>query len=95
MAVLRVWPAERGGATDDPLFPGPRNQPLTRSAVRHLVTKYVHAARDTCASLAAKKVSPHVLRHTAAMRLLEAGVDTTIIALWLGHEDPRTTMIWG
>ena len=73
--------------------PGPRGAALSRDAVRHLVAKYAVAA-TSCPSLAAKHVSPHVLRHTAAMRLLESGVDTAVIALWLGHESPRTTQIY-
>ena len=93
IAVLRVWLREHGGASADPLFPGPRGAALSRDAVRHLVTKYAVAA-TACPSLAAKHVSPHVLRHTAAMRLLESGVDTALIALWLGHESPRTTQIY-
>lgn len=93
-AVVRVWLAERGGAPDDPVFPGPRGEPLGRDAVRHLVAKHAAAATTGCPSLTAKKVTPHVLRHTAAMRLLESGTDTGIIALWLGHESPQTTQIY-
>ncbi len=59
-----------------------------------LVAKHVKAAAGTCPSLAAKQVTPHVLRHTAAMRLLHAGVDTSVIALWLGHENVETTQIY-
>lgn len=94
VAVLRVWLTERGGAPPDPIFPGPRGAPLTRDAVRHLITKHTLTAASTCPSLAAKRVTAHVLRHTAAMRLLESGTDTAVIALWLGHESPRTTQIY-
>lgn len=94
IAVLRVWLAERGGAPPDPIFPGPQGAALTRDAVRHLITKHTATAAAACPSLAAKRVSPHVLRHTAAMRLLESGTDTAVIALWLGHESPRTTQIY-
>lgn len=94
VAVLRVWLTERGGAPPEAVFPGPRGTPLTRDAVRHLITKHTAAAAGACPSLAAKRVSPHVLRHTAAMRLLESGTDTAVIALWLGHESPRTTQIY-
>ena len=91
---MRVWLAERGGGPLDPVFPGPRGAALTRDAVRHLITRHSAKAAGACASLAAKRVSPHVLRHTAAMRLLESGTDTAVTALWLGHESPRTTQIY-
>jgi len=92
--VLRTWIEERHGGPDDPVFPGPRGATLSRDAVRHALNRYVAIARTTCPSLATKRVGPHTLRHTAAMRLLEAGVDTSVIALWLGHESPRTTQIY-
>jgi integrase/recombinase XerD len=79
---------------DDPVFPGPRDRPLTRDAVHDLVTKHAATATATCTTLAAKRVTPHVLRHTAAMRLLESGTDHMVIALWLGHENPQTTQIY-
>ena len=59
-----------------------------------LVSKHAETAAGRCPSLATKDVSPHVLRHTAAMRLLHAGVDTAVIALWLGHESVETTQIY-
>jgi integrase/recombinase XerD len=89
-AVLRTWIAERGPDPASPLFPGPRGGPLTRSAVEHLLTR--HAARVP--ELKPKTITPHVLRHTAAMRLLHAGVDLSVIALWLGHESTQTTRIY-
>lgn len=92
--VLRVWIDERRGAPDDPVFPGPRGTPLSRDAIRHALNRYVATAGATCPSLTSKRVGPHTLRHTAAMRLLEAGVDTSVIALWLGHESSRTTQIY-
>jgi len=67
---------------------------LSADAVQHLVGKYVAMARKTCPSLADKRVSPHVLRHTTAMELLQSGVDRTLIALWLGHESVETTQIY-
>ncbi|HUY08435.1 MAG TPA: tyrosine-type recombinase/integrase [Candidatus Dormibacteraeota bacterium] len=90
-AVLRVWLDERGGNPNDPLFPGPKDGRLSRDAVRRLVERHVVTAAVACPSLAAKHVSPHVLRHSCAMNLLRHGVDTATIALWLGHEDVRTT----
>lgn len=94
VAVLGVWLAESGGGPDAPVFPGPRGGPLTRDAVHDLVTKHAVTARASCPTLAAKNVTPHVLRHTAAMRLLECGTDHVVIALWLGHESPQTTQIY-
>lgn len=91
VAVLRVYLAERGGGPDDPVFPGPRGVALSRDAVRRLVDRHAAAAARICPSLLPKRTTPHVLRHTAAMRLLEAGVDLATIALWLGHESTRTT----
>jgi integrase/recombinase XerD len=93
-AVLRAWLREQAGDPASPLFPGPRGRPLTRSAVEHMVTRHAAAAAARSPSLAAKHVSPHTLRHTAAMQLLHAGVDTTVIALWLGHESTETTQIY-
>lgn len=93
-AVLRVYLAERGGSADDPVFAGPRGAPLSRDAVRRLVERHAKTASGECVSLSSKKVRPHVLRHTAAMRLLESGCDLATIALWLGHESPRTSQIY-
>jgi site-specific recombinase XerD len=93
-AVLRVWRQERAGNLDDPLFPTSRGGRLSRDAVAWLLAKHVATAAHACASLHAKSVSPHTLRHTAAMRLLNAGVDITVIALWLGHESTQTTQIY-
>jgi len=90
-ALLRAWLDERRGAASDPLFPGPRGGPLSRDAIRRLVERHVAAAAASCPSLSGKDVSPHVLRHSCAMNLLRHGVDTATIALWLGHEDIRTT----
>jgi len=94
VVVLRVWLHERGGGPRDPLFPTSRGRPLSRDAVALLVTKYTNVARDLCPTLKNKSVSPHVLRHSAAMALLHAGVDITVIALWLGHESVETAQIY-
>ena len=91
VAVLRVWLAERAGEPVDPLFPTSTGTPLSRDAVERRITRYAASAATACPSLRAKRISPHVLRHTAAMRLLQAGVDTSVIALWLGHEHVDTT----
>lgn len=93
-ATLHRWLTERGGQPEDPIFPGPSGHPLSRDAVRRLVGRHVTTATTSCPPLAAKQITPHTLRHTCAMRLLEAGVDITVIALWLGHESTRTTQIY-
>jgi integrase/recombinase XerD len=93
-AVIASWLQETTGTPADPLFPGPRGRPLTRDAIRRVVERHVAAAVSACPSLATKRVAPHVLRHSCAMQLLDAGVDTAVIALWLGHESIRTTDIY-
>ena len=92
--VLRRWTKERAGHPDQPLFPTSRGRSLSRDAVALLVSKHATTATARCPTLAAKTVSPHVLRHTAAMNLLNAGVDTSVIALWLGHESTEATQIY-
>jgi integrase/recombinase XerD len=89
--VLRTWLAERGGAPSDPLFPTSTGRPLSRDAIEHRVGLYVSRAKKSCPSIRKKHVTTHTLRHTAAMRLLLSGVDVTVIALWLGHEQVSTT----
>ena len=92
--VLSTWLKERDGQADDPLFPSRRGSRLSRDAIeRRLVIHSGHAA-EVCATLTRKKITAHVLRHTAAMQLLHAGVDTSVIALWLGHENVETTQIY-
>jgi site-specific recombinase XerD len=93
-AVLRSWLRERAGRPSDPLFPNARGGRLSRDGVEHLLAKHVVAASTRCPSLKTKRVSPHVLRHTAAMELLQHGVDRSVIALWLGHESVETTEIY-
>ena len=92
--TLRAWLAERGGGPDSPVFPTSRGQPLSRDAVELLVSRHAKTAQVTCSTLRSKTVSPHVLRHTAAMALLHAGTDITVIALWLGHERAETAQIY-
>jgi site-specific recombinase XerD len=94
VAVLRVWLAERDGRPGDPLFPGRAGGRLSPDAVQRLVAKYSDIASGRCPSLRGRRITPHVLRHTSAMALLGGGVDTTVIALWLGHESSRTTRIY-
>ena len=90
-AVLAVWLDERAGLPDDPLFPTRTGRRLTRDAVERRVTTHAVTAAQRCASLAGKRVHPHALRHSCAMSLLQARVDSTVIALWLGHADTRST----
>ncbi|MCA1699603.1 MAG: site-specific integrase [Actinobacteria bacterium] len=94
IAVLKVWIRERGGLPADPLFPTTTGRPLTRDAIERRLAKHLQPARAECPTLRHKHVSMHMLRHTAAMMLLHAGVDTSTIALWLGHEQERTTHVY-
>lgn len=93
-AVLNAWIEEEGSEPSKFLFPNARGGRLSADAVQHIVAKYVAAACKVCPSLAKKRVTPHVLRHTAAMELLQAGVDRSLIAIWLGHESLDTTQIY-
>ena len=94
VAVLRAWMRESKGQPGDPLFPSRDGGPLTRDAIERRLAKHVATAQRRCPTLRSKRVTMHVLRHTAAMMLLSAGVDTTTIALWLGHEQERTTRVY-
>lgn len=91
VAVLRVWMNERGGLRHDPLFPTRTGRRLSDDAVERRVATHTALAAAHCPTLATKKLTPHVLRHTAAMSLLHAGVDVAVIALWLGHAEIRST----
>ena len=93
-AVLRSWLQEIDDSPAEPMFPTTRGRPLSRDAVALLVAKHTTAASPSCPSLKTKTVSPHVLRHTAAMNLLHAGVDSSVIAQWLGHESVEATQIY-
>jgi len=94
VAVMRVWLDERAGQPTDPVFASQTGKFLSRDALEHRLAKNVKTAACTCRSLAQKRITLHVLRHTAAMRLLRAGIDTSVIALWLGHEQVETTQIY-
>jgi site-specific recombinase XerD len=93
-AVLRTWLAERRGQPSQPLFPNRTGGRLSRDAVEHRIAKHTTTAAARCPSLNTKAITAHTLRHTAAMRLLHAGTDTSVIALWLGHEQAETTQIY-
>jgi site-specific recombinase XerD len=90
-AVLAVWTAERAGNPPDPLFPTRTGRSLSRDAVERLVHIHTDTARRSCRTLEGRRVHPHVLRHSCAMSLVHAGVDSSVIALWLGHADIRST----
>jgi len=90
-AVLKPWLAERGGGPGDPLFPTSTGRRLSRDAIERRLSHHVRLAAAACPSIGAKRVTMHTLRHTCAMRLLLAGNDIAVIALWLGHEQIATT----
>jgi integrase/recombinase XerD len=90
-ATLTRWSKGLAAGSEVPLFPNARGQPLSRSGVEDRLAIAVEKAVGACPSLRDKPVSPHTIRHTTAMHLLQAGVDLTVIALWLGHESPETT----
>jgi site-specific recombinase XerD len=94
IAVLKTWLSEQGGNPVDPLFPSSRGGPLSADALQRLVVRHTVTARRVCPSLVGKTVTPHTLRHAAAMALLRGGVDPSVIALWLGHESMETTRIY-
>jgi len=94
VAALRVWLRERNGEPLNPLFPNARGGPLSRDGIEYLLAKHAAIARKKCPSLQKKRISPHVLRHSAAMDLLQHGVDRSVIALWLGHESVETTQMY-
>ena len=90
-ALLAAWLVERAGRPQDPLFPTRTGRRLSRDAIEQRVATHAATAARRCASLNDKRLHPHALRHSCAMSLLHAGVDTTVIALWLGHADVRST----
>lgn len=92
--LVTAWLGELPPTPDGPLFPTSTGAALTRAAVGKLVARHVKSAAQQCPSLAAKNVTPHTLRHTCAMSLLHAGIDTASIALWLGHANIQTTQIY-
>lgn len=93
-ALLRSWLTERTGLPADPLFPTRGGRRLSRDAIALRVSTHAATAATRCPSLEGKPIHPHVFRHTCAMSLLQAGVDTSVIALWLGHAGVRSTAWW-
>ena len=94
VTILTAWINERGHDPAGPLFPSRTGRPMSRDAVEHRIAVHTATAAAACPSLNHKTVTAHTLRHTAAMRLLEAGTDTSIISLWLGHEQVQTTSVY-
>jgi site-specific recombinase XerD len=92
--AVRSWIKEQGSDESKVLFPNLRGGQLSPDSVQYLVSKYASAAAKTCTTLRKKRITPHVLRHTTAMELLQSGVDRSVIALWLGHESLETTQIY-
>ncbi len=93
-AVLQAWLKEPARGDGQIVFPNRRGGRMSNDGLQYLLAQHAKMARQDCPSLSNKKVSPHVLRHTAAMELLQAGVDTTVISLWLGHESVETTHVY-
>jgi integrase/recombinase XerD len=91
---LRGWLPRIDRSPDAPVFPNRAGKPMTRSDVEQRLSVAIRTASARCPSLAARRISPHTLRHTTAMHLLQSGVDITVIALWLGHEDTATTHLY-
>lgn len=94
VAVLKKWLMEQDTEVNDPLFPTSRGGRISADALQRLVARHAATASERCPSLKGKNVTPHTLRHTAAMSLLRRGVDLTVIALWLGHESTETTQVY-
>ena len=94
VAVLKAWLNEPARGNAKVLFPNGHGGRLSSDAVQYLLAKYVVIAQAQCPTLKQKRVTPHVLRHSSAMELLQAGVDTSVIALWLGHESVKTTQVY-
>ncbi len=92
--ALQIWLNEQPDNDGDPVFVSNRGGPLSRDAVERIVRKYAISASATHPSLKEKRITPHSLRHSAAMSLLHSGVDCAVIALWLGHESIETTQIY-
>lgn len=93
-ATLRAWLKERAGDATQPLFPTRQRRRLSHDALERRLAKHATNASRACPTLTQKTITPHVLRHTAAVRLLQASIDTATIALWLGHESDQTTQVY-
>ena len=92
--MLRAWMAIRESTSALELFLNSRGDPLTRSGFEYILRKHVKTAAIACPSIASKRVSPHVLRHTCAMHTLQATHDVRKVSLWLGHASVKSTEIY-
>jgi integrase/recombinase XerD len=93
-AALKAWLSVRGTVLVPELFLNARGQPMTRSGFEYILDKHVEAATERCPSLATKRISPHVLRHSCALTVLQATNDLRKVSLWLGHSSMQTTEIY-
>lgn len=94
VSVMQAWIQEPARSDIPMLFPNTRGGKLSADAVQDILAKHAEIAEQTCSSLKGKRLTPHVLRHSCAMQLLQAGVDRAMIALWLGHESVETTQVY-
>jgi len=92
--ALRAWLSVRGKVQVPELFLNARNDAMTRAGFEYILQKYVHSAKQHCPTLSSKRVSPHVLRHTCALTILQATKDLRKVSLWLGHPSMQTTEIY-
>jgi integrase/recombinase XerD len=92
--ALHQWLTQLPESPEQPIFPNRAGHAMSRSGVEERLESAVRSAAKTCPSLCNRRISPHTLRHTTAMHLLQSGVDITVIALWLGHESPTTTHLY-
>jgi site-specific recombinase XerD len=92
--ALRAWLAVRGSVPATEIFVNARRQPMTRAGFEYVLEKHVHTASQRCPSLASKRISPHVLRHSCALTVLEATKDLRKVSLWLGHASMQTTEMY-
>ena len=93
-AALQVWMQEPRTGANKILFPNAKGGKLSADGVQYILRKHVASAQNICPTLKGRRVTPHILRHTMAMELLQSGVDTSVIALWLGHESIETTRVY-
>ncbi len=94
VAVLKAWKREAAKGDTKIVFTNARGGQLSADGLQYILSKHVAVAQKTCPSLSSKRVTPHTLRHTLAMELMQSGVDRAMIALWLGHESVETTQIY-